>query len=389
MEWARVESVLLHEPGREALFGLMEVDAEDLRTPLDLTAAQWDHQNYRFLLEARGINVTSLRDALTCGALDAVGEPLEGAALDRLRSLAGKALNYWFSDAVPAKRRRSLLDRRDGILQRAHPEVLADLLFLRPLVRVGFGQDPDGMEYSVRPALAAHFVRDALIATGAGAVLGRAASSGRRWENALMALALEQLGTAPVAAVSAPGCLEGGDFIPAGDFALLRVGPSTNEDAFSQLFAADALGVDEVGVVEDPDPAMVHLDDYVVFVGPDRVVVHEDRLCACSEPRIHVYAAGRDAARGPVRTLRLSEYLHGHGFSILPARPEPPHTLSGIMVLGPEDIVVAAEVGTSPIEDLIRQGVQVQVLELEAAGGRGGLRGLTQVLRRSGDGIAP
>ncbi|MFO7941394.1 MAG: arginine deiminase family protein [Bacillota bacterium] len=382
-EWARVESVLLHEPGREALFTLMQVDAHSTDAPYDLTAVQWDHQNYRFLLEARGIDVVSLRDALTRGTMDTAGEPLEGAALKRLRRLAGDALMYTFAPAVDEDRRRALLRRRERILQGAHPEVLVDLLFLRPIVRVGFGGDPSLLEYGIRPALAAHFVRDALVATTAGAVLGRASEPSRRWENRLMALALEQLGTRPIAEVRSPGHLEGGDFIPAGDFALLRIGPATNREAFRQLFAARAFGVKEVALVRDPNADMVHLDDYLAFPSPDIALVHEDRLKSDREPMVEVYAA--DPSRVEARSeLSLSEYLKRRDIEPIPTAPCEPYTLSGVMVLGPADVVVAEGVGDSVVDTLRDNGVEVQVLSLEAAGGRGGLRGLTQVLRREG-----
>ncbi len=363
----------------------MEVNAEELEAPLDLTAVQWDHQNYRFLLEARGIDVLSLRDALTNGAIDAVGEPEEGPPLDRLRSVAAEALDYRFAPGVSEARRRVLLERRDRIIERAHPEVLADLLLLRPLVKVGFDGDPAMMEYTVRPALAAHFVRDALIATAAGAVMGRASNPARRWENRLMSLAMKQLGTRPVAEVVEPGFLEGGDFIPGGDFALLRVGPSSNREAFEQILRAGAFGVPEVALVRDGDTSLVHLDDYLVFVGPGHAVVHEDRLEASGEPVVEIYDASEVRTEGPSREVGFREYLAEKGKEVVAARPESPYTLSGLMVLGPNEVVVAAGVGDSPTVALREMGVDVQVLELEAAGGRGGLRGLTQVLRRGED----
>ncbi len=378
-EWAHVESALLHEPGREALFGLMEVDAEDIEAPLDLTAAQWDHQNYRFLLEARGIEVVSFRDALTAGAIDPVGEPLEGPALDRLRRAANEALLYSFSPGVPESRRRALLSRRERIINRAHPEVLVDLLFLKPLVRVGFGGDPELMEHCIRPARSAHFVRDALVVTAAGAVLGRASSPARRWENELMSLALEGLGTAPLARIESPGFFEGGDFIPVGDFALMRIGPMTNEVAFEQMLRARAFGVPEIGLIRDADSPVTHLDDYLVFVAPDLAIVHEDRFGSDGEPPVEVYCKGE---ANPTRTVGLFTYLREKGMEIVPALPETPYTLSGLMVVGPREVVIAAGVGNATTQMLMDRGVEVQVLALESAGGRGGLRGLTQVLRR-------
>ena len=361
------------------MFGLMEVDAEDIEAPLDLTAAQWDHQNYRFLLEARGIDVVSFRDALTVGAIDPVGEPLEGSALDRLRRAANEALLYSFSPGVPEPRRRALLSRRQRIINRAHPEVLVDLLFLRPLVRVGFGGDPEMMEHCIRPARSAHFVRDALVATAAGAVLGRATSPARRWENELMALALEQMGTAPLARVESPGFLEGGDFIPVGDFALMRIGPMTNEAAFEQMLAARAFGVPEIGLIRDAKSPLTHLDDYLVFAAPDLAIIHEDRFGPDAEPPVTVYCTGD---MKPTRTIGLFAYLRDKGMEIVPALPEMPYTLSGLMVLGPREVVVAAGVGDATVQLLVDRGVEVQALTLESAGGRGGLRGLTQVLRR-------
>lgn len=375
--------MLLHEPGREALFTLMQVDAHSTDAPYDLTAVQWDHQNYRFLLEARGIDVVSLRDALTKGTMDAAGEPLEGAALQRLRDLAGDALMYAFAPAVDEERRSALLRRREVILQGAHPEVLVDLLFLRPVVRAGFGGDPSLLEFGIRPAVAAHFVRDGLMATAAGAVLGRASEPSRRWENRLMALALEQLGTRPIAEVRAPGYLEGGDFIPAGDFALLRIGPATNREAFRQLFAAHAFGVQETALVRDPGKDMVHLDDYLVFPAPSIALVHEERLKLEGEPMVEIYAT--DPSRVEAHSeLPLSKYLKRWGIRTIPTVPCEPYTLSAVMVLGPADVVVAEGVGQPVIDALGAEGIEVQVLNLEAAGGRGGLRGLTQVLRREG-----
>ena len=95
------------------------------------------------------------------------------------------------------------------------------------------GKQNTGMKasYGADPLMNLYFMRDQVITTARGVVVGHFNAAQREPENRLVRYAYEKLGVKPVYQVTGSARLEGGDFIPAGDTALIGQGLRTNAEA--------------------------------------------------------------------------------------------------------------------------------------------------------------
>ncbi|HMA05003.1 MAG TPA: arginine deiminase family protein, partial [Methanomicrobiales archaeon] len=167
-----------------------------------------------------------------------------------------------------------------------------------------------------------YFMRDQQAATDRGICMGRMATPERSEEVGVSSLCLAALGIEPVHRVD-EGRFEGGDFMPAGEFALVGCGSRTNPEGVRDILGG-GLGFDEVGVVSEPrhplisgrDPMVnMHLDTYLNFPNEGVAVGNPDLL---REAKVTVYhrEGGGYTRAGAAGTL--PEYLTGKGFDIIP-----------------------------------------------------------------------
>jgi arginine deiminase len=66
-EWLPARVVLLCEPNIETLFGLLQTDSNNFPFPYALSAGRAEHRHYRATLEAAGVRVIDVREALASG----------------------------------------------------------------------------------------------------------------------------------------------------------------------------------------------------------------------------------------------------------------------------------------------------------------------------------
>jgi arginine deiminase len=316
-EWEPVQTVLLCEPGIETLFAVIETEAANFLRPFDLLRARAEHRRFRSLIEAHGARTIDLRDALRHGA------PEDEHALANLRRWASEALEYALpAESTIGEQRHAERHRRETI-EALDAGSLADLMLLRPFVRMWRNPrrlDPTSAYqawYGVRPASNAYFMRDPMITTARGAVIGRLRLDVRRIENDIVEQALHQLGVDPVCRVEAPGFLEGGDFLPCGSFALQGRGLLTTQEGIDQLLEARAYGDVEVAVVCDPRAEMdeMHLDSYFAILDCDLCAICDDRL-GVQEPTVEVWEPDGGRYRH-VGSRPFLEYLRSKGMTVL------------------------------------------------------------------------
>jgi len=137
---------------------------------------------------------------------------------------------------------------------------------------------------------------------------------------------LELAGAKIVHSIRSPGTLEGGDFIPAGKFAMVGIGDRTNQNGADQLLK-HGLNFEEVAIVhrpghplipgDEPDPMIdMHLDTYLNFPGKDVAVGCEPLL---KRAKVDVYKKQtRGHYRKTGKTTNLHDYLIQHRFTIVP-----------------------------------------------------------------------
>lgn len=73
-----------------------------------------------------------------------------------------------------------------------------------------------------------YFMRDQVITTPKGIVVGKMNSYQRRVETDIVRFALQKLNIKPILEIQGDGRLEGGDYIPAGEYVLIGQGLRTN-----------------------------------------------------------------------------------------------------------------------------------------------------------------
>lgn len=159
---------------------------------------------------------------------------------------------------------------------------------------IGDKEGRKGAIFQSRPFNNYMFQRDQQFMTAKGYVICNMKKPARKGEPPLNELVLEQFtGQGPVCKISDKNTIEGGEYIPAGDFALIGYGSRTSIGAIEELFAADAIGFDKVITVKTPkiedlkdtstkdakrieDMEIMHLDTYFNYVGKNAVIVQTD-----------------------------------------------------------------------------------------------------------------
>jgi arginine deiminase len=378
---------MLCEPRLETALGLLVASAQNFPRPFGLEVAQAEHRRFRDALVAHGISVVDLRNALTLGCRESP------ATQATLRDAVLKDISFDFTDDIDESRRERVRRDAASALHGMAPEHLAELLLLRPTVHVE--RNLDALDettalvarYGMDAATNAYYMRDPLITTAAGCTIGRLRLAVRQPENDIAELALSSLGIKPICRVREPGTLEGGDFIPCGDFVLQGQGLLTNADGVAQCLAARAYGRVEVGIVRDERAQMdeMHLDCYLAVFDRDLCALCDDRTGAL-EPFVDVYEphGGADFEYRLTRTVPLRAYLESKRMRVLGFSTEQRDAFAanGLLV-GPRRYLCPAQSGQAWIETLRAAGVEVEILDFaQLTGGYGGPHCSSQVLVR-------
>lgn len=154
------------------------------------------------------------------------------------------------------------------------------------------------------------FTRDPILCTARGVVLGRFREEVRRVETELVQSALERLQIPVLGHVDAPGFVEGGDFIPAGERAFIAMGNRTNREGIQQMLDHDWFGTDYVAIVEYPEDGQmkaIHLDCYFGIVGKKHAVVWNHALKVATITEMKRQPSG--AYEVSMKNIPLEQYL--------------------------------------------------------------------------------
>ncbi|QSZ68020.1 amidinotransferase [Methanofollis aquaemaris] len=291
-EWHRLHGVLMHEPGIEVFFALISPKKHLYERFFNLDAAHREHQRLcEVLKDEFGVRVHRLTDA----ALEGVQNPRHRETLLNL------------AEEPAGETDLALAGRDDRHL----------------LARAILGACQNGGEVTLRGTMHnLYFMRDQQVCTDQGMVMGRMATTERQREGALTGIALSAIGAGPVGLIRR-GHLEGGDFIPAGKFALLGYGSRTDREGADALLWAGS-SFDEVAVVREPvhpliegaDPMVnMHLDTYCNLAG-DGVAVGNPALLERAEVKVLANESGIYRPTGWEGSL--AGFLKEKDFSIVP-----------------------------------------------------------------------
>jgi arginine deiminase len=318
-EWHRLQEVLIHRPGIEMFFGLMEPYSFLYERAFSADGAIYEHTQLEHALTEAGVTVRRLKRY----AVEA--EQARPALLAHVRKAAHRLVRYSGPKDMVARSRKALQQN----LPSFDAETLFNILLLRPSVRLERRWGARGILPTVEldcPLANLYFMRDQQALSGGGFVLGRMSKPQRQEEPFLTGAILRASGSTIAGAVRAPGTFEGGDFMPLGRFALLGTGDRTNASGVRQVLGMP-IGFDEVGVVHQPahpalpddapDPMIdMHLDTYFNVAG-NGVAVGCEVLLKAARVEVYYRKGGGRLVREPT-TRSLWEYLAEKKFEVVP-----------------------------------------------------------------------
>jgi len=305
-EWDTLRHVLVHEPGIEVFFALLAPEAHLYERFFNHHEARWEHRQLCDQLHnIYGVRIHHLKTTL----MEEAAGP--GPVRDLLVSMAGRRLGNGREHApVPVRTGPPAvpLDERD-------PEHLFRIIVLNPAV------GHDRHVRLVSPLHNLYFMRDQQATTDRGICMGRMATRERAEEVAVTGLGLRALGVEPVHRVI-QGRFEGGDFLPAGGFALVGCGSRTNAEGVRGLLSG-GLSFDEVGVIREPRHPLItgrdhmlnmHLDTYLNFPKEGVAVGSPDLL---REARVTVFTRSGEGYERSGDGGPLLEYLRAKEFDLI------------------------------------------------------------------------
>jgi arginine deiminase len=388
-EWHKATDVLVSTPGYELFYGVIHPQAASFEDSFDPFLAIEEHKEFRNILVQEGLNVINLSDVLLSDH-------------NILRSLAEISLEYvYLSDDGKHQIKSESYPIKQEVLDKLPDEVLLNLVLGKTQVcqivdkEMPSHYHPFG--YRVFPVTNHYFQRDPQITTDKGVVIGRMKNEVRFAENDIAEIIFNILGVTPVYRIKAPGTLEGGDYIPAGDFALIGEGLRTNNLAIKQILENKVLGFPEIAVVHDPykQSDEMHLDTYLEFVGEKKAIIIGDRINQNGQkanptkiPFVTIYnldCNGNYVQQNDIEDkLSLQDYLVSKGVQLIPISKELQLNY-GLNILTLSDRRIISVKGVSDGYNSLLQKNDIDFVEVDItnlAKGYGGPHCMTQVLKR-------
>ena len=291
-EWIPPKIILTHEPGMEMNLGLCHPIAALYEGTFDATKLQSQHQEMRL----------TFKKILNDCQILTIDEILKGMIdVNKLRQfvLTHGCIKYDLSGIeFEDKNERELeISKQNRYMKKVIFELksdsLAQIILLRPTVVLSKDDKNTYFkaDYKVSPILNLLFMRDPLITTKKGIVIGAMNSKQRYDETELIRFIIEELGYKIILNVHEIGLkmdssniinipkLEGGDFIAVGDYAFIGQGLRTNSCAIELLLKNNVFGTKYVIVVKDEwrNQQEMHLDTYFNVLGKNCCVLSQWR----------------------------------------------------------------------------------------------------------------
>jgi arginine deiminase len=315
-EWHKLNRVMIHTPGYEMFFGLLEPTSFLYERSFSFERALEEHHSIQDTLTKEfGVKVHVLKSIVVEKAKRS--GPFRKLLIQKIMS----ALAFTGTQSL-VKQVHKNLEKRLAVLDE---DQLFDIWLLSPEVRIRQlkGTRVILPDVTVRAPLAnLHFARDQQAVADMGVIVGRMSKPQRLRETDVTRFGLETLGAEIRMEIKPPGTLEGGDFIPAKDFALIGVGDRTSFNAVAQLMTS-GIGFDELAVVHQPfHPAMsspdpmvtMHLDTYF-NIAADGVAVGCEVLLR--QTKVDVYQRSSKGKYGAKQKTTLLDYMKQKSFNII------------------------------------------------------------------------
>ena len=317
-EWEPLRKAVVHKPGIEMFFGLLDPGASLYERAFNQTAATEEHEKL----------VSALRGQFgvkAIGLLETIAHYVEKDKKAKV-ALVDTALSHIVfrgdrRNVEAAK--RELMSNIDAY----DPYFFLNIILLMPRMVLKKGRGISAIHINVierNPLANLYFMRDQKAVTDKGVFLSRMSKPQRRHEPGFTRLLWEMMHLKIAHKTSSPGTFEGGDFMPMKEFALIGTGDRTNLSGVEQMLK-HGQSFPEVGVVHQPshplipsnkpDPMIdMHLDTYFNVAGSDVVIGSEMLL---KRAAVDVYFKEGASYRKARKATNLLDYIKGKGFGII------------------------------------------------------------------------
>jgi len=321
-EWGKLREAYIHRPGIEMFLGLLEPYSFLYDRFFSMNEAVFEHMGLEHALTRSGVDVKRLKPSFV--------RVVEKEEIIRQRVIQYILKNVRYLGAS-AKSGKEYLER---VVNSMDGETLFNILLLNPSIETRMKKNGAGSQRRIIypyvtlqvPLANLYYLRDQQAATDLGLVYGRMAKPQRRREVLITKVTFEGLGVPTAWTTRAPATFEGGDFIPAGEFALIGLSDRTNRQGVDQLLR-HGLSYDEVVVVSKPahpliaggyDPMLyMHLDTYFNIPG-EGLAVGASALIDNTNVQVYV-KVGKNKYRLDESTsgVSLAQYLKQKEFNLI------------------------------------------------------------------------
>jgi arginine deiminase len=319
-EWDPLKKVVVHKPGVEMFLGLLEPYASLYERAFSRDGARREHDNLVNVLRTYfGVEVFHLKETI----LNAADK--SPRIKEKLMEMAAESRIYG-GDENEIKRAKLDFERNSKYIDTQNFFYTA---MINPEIHMRKDPGARNVELNIiarQPITNLYFMRDQQFVTDKGIVMSRMAKPSRRKEPKITKFLWEEVFGLPIVhEIEAPGTIEGGEFIPMGEFAMVGIGDRTNRDAIDQLLKID-FEFQELAVVHQPghplvdintpDPMIdMHLDTYF-NVASSKVVVGCELLIR--NARVEIYHnEGNGKWVKDNKETNLYEYITGKGFHVI------------------------------------------------------------------------
>lgn len=318
-EWDTLRKVVVHKPGIEMFMGLLDPEASLYERAFNRYRARSEHETLqRTLKEEFGVSVQRLDKTL------ADISERDTSAREKLITAALSILQF---EGTPAEVKEAE-DQLKGNTELYDTNHFIDILLLRPEVHLKSARGASSAHMRITsndPLSNLYFMRDQQATTDKGIFMSRMSKPQRRHEPEVTELVWRAMGLPVVGGGTGNATIEGGDFIPMKDFALLGNGDRTNDEGVKQMLSS-GLGFDEVAVVhqplhplipgDQPDPMIdMHVDTYF-NVASSSTVVGSELLLNNAVVEVYLKESEGNYKKSKTKT-NLHDYIKSKGFNII------------------------------------------------------------------------
>ncbi|MCL5665353.1 MAG: arginine deiminase family protein [Candidatus Thermoplasmatota archaeon] len=410
-EWSPLREVMMHYPGVELEYAMTAPGPFLFERPFNIPKARREHENLQEILRKNGVKVRILKDEFLwrCEQNPEFRRKLEEIVLDTVK--------FYGPLEIAREQKKKFVTNLPDL----DSETLLHFLTLEPSVDLRKdGEMEYPTIYSNLPLANLYFMRDQQAVSKNSVIMGRMRKLQRMKEVSITAIFFKEFYGDKIMHHITRGFFEGGDFMPAKDFALIGTGPRSDIDGVSQILDF-GLDFDEIVVVNNPlydfmgneqkrSMVNMHLDTYFNLADRDLAITSEE---LCSRAGIDIYYRDGDVFTKAGSSDLLS-FLRDKGFEIINLRiSEQMSYSSNFLTISPSKIVAVKSSSVLEklmsgsyfpenlreviINDLKRNGnvlfpenrdvkdraLDVQEIDLsEITGGYGGAHCMTATLKR-------